>query len=105
MYSIDNFKGINIPQNMIITQHSRKRFMERGISICDVHAAIENGEIIEQYPSDYLFPSCLILGRSEDKAIHVVASIDDGTMYVITAYIPNTQKWEGDWKTRKEEQA
>ncbi|MBQ5988253.1 MAG: DUF4258 domain-containing protein [Oscillospiraceae bacterium] len=88
---------------MVITQHSRKRFAERGITISDVIDAINSGEIIEQYPEDYPFPSCLILGNSNEKIIHIVASIDDGIMYIVTAYIPSADKWENDWKTRKEE--
>ena len=88
---------------MVITQHSRKRFAERGITISDVIDAINSGEIIEQYPEDYPFPSCLILGNSNEKIIHIVASIDDGIMYIVTAYIPSADKWENDLKTRKEE--
>lgn len=102
VYSIENFKKINELSKMVITQHSRKRFFERGISISDVSAAINSGEIIEQYPDDYPFPSCLILGKSGEKIIHIVASIDDGIMYIITAYIPSVKKWEQNWKTRKE---
>lgn len=103
MYSIEEFREINEPSKMVITQHSRKRFAERGITISDVIDAINSGEIIEQYPEDYPFPSCLILGNSNEKIIHIVASIDDGIMYIVTAYIPSADKWENDWKTRKEE--
>ena len=104
MYSIENFKTINAPEKMILTQHSRKRFSERGIEIQDIVNAIETGEIIEDYPEDFPFPSCLILGKSFDKIIHVVASIDDGLIYLITAYLPDSGRWKADWKTRKEEQ-
>ncbi|MBR4806925.1 MAG: DUF4258 domain-containing protein [Lachnospiraceae bacterium] len=103
MYSIGDFKSINEPSKMVITQHSRKRFSERGISLNDVCESIKNGEIIEQYPDDYPFPSCLIMGKSGNRVIHVVASIEDGLLYIITAYIPNPDKWEEDWKTRKED--
>lgn len=104
MYLIEQFKKLNTPDKMVLTQHSRKRFSERGIKIQDIVNTIENGEIIEDYPEDYPFPSCLILGKSVEKIIHVVASIGDGMIYLITAYIPDPDKWEADWKTRKEEQ-
>ena len=103
MYSIDDFRSLNEPTKMVITQHSRKRFSERGIVINDVCESIKSGEIIEQYPDDYPFPSCLIMGKSGNRVIHVVASVEDGLLYVITAYIPNPDKWEEDWKTRKED--
>ena len=104
MYLIEQFKELNKPEMMVLTQHSRKRFSERGIKILDIVNAIENGEIIEDYPEDYPFPSCLILGQTEDKVIHIVASISEGMIYLITAYIPDPERWENDWKTRKEGQ-
>lgn len=72
-------------------------------SLNDVCESINSGEIIEQYPDDYPFPSCLIMGKSGNKVMHVVASIDGGILYVITAYVPSKEKWEEDWKTRKED--
>ena len=102
MYTIGNFKALNNPENLVITQHSRKRFSERGITIADVIAVIDSGEIIEQYPDDFPFSSCLILGKSNDKILHVVASINEELVYIITAYIPSASKWEDDWKTRKD---
>ena len=103
MYLIEQFKEINKPESMVVTQHSRKRLSERGIKILDIVNAINTGEIIEDYPEDYPFPSCLILGQTEGKIIHIVASINEGMMYLITAYIPNLERWENDWRTRKEE--
>lgn len=102
MYSIEQFQRINRLDAMVFTQHSRKRFAERGINTNDIQFLFKTGEIIEQYPDDTPFPSCLILGYSGERALHVVASIDEGLIYIITAYAPNPEKWEADWKTRKE---
>ena len=103
MYLIEQFKELNKPENLVLTQHSRKRLLERGIKIQDISNTIESGKIIENYPEDYPFPSCLILGRSEETIIHIVASINENMIYLITAYIPDPDKWEDDFKTRKEE--
>lgn len=46
MYTIEDFRAINKPENLVITQHSRKRFMERGISISDVSVTVNEGDII-----------------------------------------------------------
>ena len=46
MYSMEELRNLCDPTHMIITQHSRKRFQERGIRISDICRAIENGEII-----------------------------------------------------------
>ena len=61
------------------------------------------GEIIEQYPDDFPFPSCLIFGYTMDnRVIHVVISSEGSCGRIITAYIPNTEKFESDLKTRRE---
>ncbi len=103
MYSIEQFQRLNKPESMVLTQHSRKRFAERGISIDDIGYVFKTGEIIEQYPDDTPFPSCLILGFSGERALHVVASIDEGMVYIITAYAPNPEKWEANFRTRRDE--
>jgi len=45
----------------------------------------------------------LLLGKSENGInIHLVVSIGDGFLYVITAYYPDDEEWESDLMTRKE---
>lgn len=76
---------------------------ERDISRADVKNCILNGEIIEDYPNDFPYPSCLIFGYTiKEKVIHVVAGSDGEYIYIITAYFPNKEKFEDDLKTRKE---
>ena len=78
------------------------RLNERNISVYDVINAIDNGEIIEQYPKDFPFPSCLILGISINNTYIHVVSMNDDKIYLITAYVPSLDIWEKDLKTRKE---
>lgn len=48
--------------------------------------------------------SCLIFGYTEiNKILHIVAGSDDDTIFFITAYYPNTDKFETDLKTKKEQ--
>ena len=101
-YGIGQFQALNEPGRMVVTMHSRRRFAERGIRLKDVCEAIEAGEVIEDYPNDYPFPSCLILGRGGGRPLHVCASIHDGMIYLITAYHPDPAKWQPDWRTRQE---
>jgi hypothetical protein len=75
---------------------------ERDISREDIKKCVMYGEIIEDYPDDYPHPSCLVFGYAVDnKVIHVVAGSDEADIYIITAYYPNTVKFENDLKTRK----
>ena len=76
---------------------------ERDISIEDIDNCINSGEIIEDYPNDFPHPSCLVFGYTiNNQVIHVVAGTDNNYVYIITAYYPNTDKFEDDLKTRKE---
>ena len=102
MFSLENLKIWNKPERIIVTQHGRKRLEERNIKIEDICKVIEDGKIIEQYEDDYPFPSCLILGKSNNRNLHLVVSVDEGLIYLITAYEPDPLKWESDLKTRKE---
>lgn len=89
-------------KNINLTLHSLDRFRERGIHISDIQNVLLYGEIIEQYPDDYPFPSCLELGLSiENKPLHVCCGVGDNKIWIITAYYPDNSKWESDNKTRK----
>lgn len=103
IYSIEQFQALNKPETIVVTQHSRKRLAERGIELADVCAAINTGTIIEEYPGDFPFPSCLILGKSKGMNLHICASINEEMLYIITGYIPDSAKWKSDLRTRKEE--
>jgi hypothetical protein len=84
------------------TSHILERIFRRGISTDDVLSTLTNGEIIEQYPTDYPFPSCLVLGHTKaGKALHVVCGSSGTELWLITAYIPNPAEWEEDFKQRR----
>lgn len=90
--------------NIKWAKHCLERMQERDISIRDVESCLQTGEIIEEYPDDFPHPSCLIFGRTEeDKILHIVVGSDNSALYFITAYFPNTTKFESDLKTRKEQ--
>lgn len=76
--------------------------MRRGIERIDVLNCLQNGEIIEDYPNSFPHPSCLMFGLNlQSEVIHVVVGIKDETLVVVTAYYPNTIKFESDLKTRR----
>ena len=103
MIDIINLRSYFENDEVLISDHAAMRFRQRGLKVKNIRFAVNNGEIIEQYPDDYPFPSCLIFGYSVDnKIIHVVMS-DEGTgSRIITAYFPDPEKWESDYRTRKE---
>ena len=103
MITIEQLRTLNKPEQIAITEHARRRLIERGISVSDIIRCIDTGEIIKQYEDDKPFPSCLILGAAIDEEyIHVVVSHDSEWIYLITAYHPDPDVWDPDFKTRKE---
>ena len=100
---IKKFKDLCSDETIVITQHANRRFQEREISLDDIETAIFSGKIIEEYPDDKPFPSCLIFGKSSrNLPLHIVASTDGEFLYIITAYYPKAEKWKDDFMTRKE---
>ena len=89
-------------QSVRWTGHILERIFRRGISMDDVINALTNGEIIEQYPTDYPFPSCLVLGYTKaGQSLHVVCGSNGEELWLITAYIPNIIKWTDNFKERR----
>lgn len=103
MIKIERLQEYYEQDKIIISIHAQERLRQRGIKQRDIKSCIMSGEIIEQYPDDFPFPSCLIFGYAiNKKVLHVVAS-DEGTISrIITAYYPSIEKFEDDLKTRKE---
>ena len=75
---------------------------ERMSSPADVRRVIDNGEVIEDYPDDPRGHSCLLLGQGiGDRALHVVCAPKAEYLAIITAYLPSSDQWEDDNRTRK----
>ena len=100
---IESIRNLYTEDAIRITMHAAKRLEKRGISVDDVISCVKNGKIIEKYPDDYPYPSCLILGYTvNNQDLHVVLGISDEMLIIITAYYPVEDKWETDFEKRKE---
>jgi len=73
---------------------------ERMISTTEVRAVIANGEIIEDYLDDARGHSCLMLAFVAERPLHVVCAPKDDYLVIITAYLPNDQEWEENYRKR-----
>ena len=98
MLQIEDIRGVCTDDTMVFTEHLLTRMRQRQIKLDDIKYTIETGKIIEQYPDDYPFPSCLINGDN----MHIVCSVGEGRLYIITAYRPSLEKWEAGGSIRKE---
>ncbi|MGN0476824.1 MAG: DUF4258 domain-containing protein [Ruminococcus sp.] len=101
---IDDLRKLCNDRTVQMTSHVHQRCRERGIKYEFIKHCIMNGEIIENYPNDYPFPSALVLGfLFNSKPLHVVVGLTDDSIWIITAYYPDLSKWENDYKTRREQ--
>lgn len=84
-------------------QHAVKRMFERSISADDVAAALGNGRVIQDYPTDTPYPSCLWLGYAGGQPLHIVFADnqDDNVRIIITVYQPDPALWTDNFATRK----
>jgi hypothetical protein len=86
-------------EQVYYTKHARDEMEDEDfgeIKDDEVFEAVSTGKIIESYPDDEPYPSCLIYGRtSENRPLHVLCahSDDDGFVVIVTAYQPHPERW------------
>jgi hypothetical protein len=91
-------------EKLLFLPHALSQMMrpDRMISVLEVKKIIFHGEIIEEYPEDARGHSCLMLGYGDgQRALHVVCAPKDEYLAVITAYIPDSDRWNDDFKSRR----
>ncbi len=101
---MDRIKSLCLNRKIKWSSHAAVRIQERGINRKDVLQVLSEGSVIEEYPTDFPYPSCLVFGYTiNQKVLHVVVGYSEDCLYVITAYFPDTRKFQVDLKTRKGE--
>ncbi|MCC7163596.1 MAG: DUF4258 domain-containing protein [Anaerolineae bacterium] len=90
-------------RQLIFRVHAIKRMFQRSITIEQVRAVLEQGEVIEDYPDDTPYPSRLLLGWIDQRPLHVVAAYnaEQQQVIIITAYEPEAERWDREFKRRK----
>ncbi|MBI5888073.1 MAG: DUF4258 domain-containing protein [Deltaproteobacteria bacterium] len=86
-----------------ITDHADEEIHNDDLTFEDVFVSVISGEIIEKYPQDKPYPSCLVYGNNfKNEPIHSVWAYNrnTGASVLITVYRPDPKKWI-EWKRRK----
>jgi len=80
-----------------ITDYADEEIFDDNLTYEEICSSVTQGEIIEDYPNDKPYPSCLILGRN----IHSVWAYNPENLWIvlITVYRPDPKRWI-DWKVR-----
>lgn len=101
MINIEELQKLCEDNKIIWSNHILNRMHQRNISRNDVVTAILNGEIIEQYESAYPYPACLLLGKTSlNIDLHIVCSVCDNGMVLITVYYPDN-RFDEENRTRR----
>jgi len=84
------------------SKHATDQSIIRRISVAELRQAIENGEIIEDYPDDKYGPSCLIFGATlQGRPLHLQCSYPSRALVkIITLYEPDPARWI-DYRMRR----
>lgn len=89
---------------VIITDHADEEAEADGLSFDEVYFSVVQGEIIEEYPKDKPYPSCLVYGDTfGGDPVHSVWAYNDESDFavIITVYKPDPARWEPDYKSRR----
>lgn len=85
------------------TYHVTMRLRGRFVSRPAILEAVDSYEVIEAYREDKYLPSYLVLAQEEHGAFHVLFATDvpGRNVRVVTAYRPNPDEWEPDFRHRR----
>jgi hypothetical protein len=100
---IDAIRGHRIR----ITDHADEEAQADRLSFDEVFTSVFQGEIVEEYPDDKPFPSCLIYGETfSGEPVHSVWAYNQENQWavLITVYRPDPRRWI-DWRTRRPKDA
>lgn len=80
--------------------HALTEARKDGLTTEDLEAAVMSGEVVEDYGERILLLHTVTGYRIPS---HLVLEFipGDETATIVTAYIPDQERWEADWKTRK----
>lgn len=90
-------------KNVRITDHADEEAQADRLSFDQIFYSVLQGEIIEDYPDDKPYPSCLIYGESfSGEPIHSVWAYNSSNKWavLITVYVPDPERWI-NWRIRR----
>ncbi len=85
-----------------ITDHADEEAFDDSLTYEEIYLSVIQGEVIEDYPDDKPYPSCLVMGKIfSGEPIHSVWACNPENQWVvlITVYRPDPERWI-DWKVR-----
>ena len=96
MMEIDKIVNAIHANRIRITDHADEQSESYQLTFDEVYFSVLHGEIIEDYPDDKPYPSCLIYGQTfSGDPVHSVWAFNDENRWavLITVYRPNADLW------------
>jgi len=99
---LDLIKAIELGK-IRISDHADEEIQDDNLSYEAIFFSVVQGEIIEEYPKDKPYPSCLVYGKTfKDEPVHSVWAYNRETEWavLVTVYRPSPEKWR-HWRERR----
>lgn len=76
------------------TLHAQQEMVNDDVTVDELLDALQNGQVIENYPQHKRGPCCLISGKTfKGRFLHVVCTTSLPELVIITVYEPMPPKW------------
>jgi hypothetical protein len=86
-----------------ITDHADEEAEADKLTFDEIYFSVLHGEVIENYPTEKPYPSCLIYGQTfSGDPVHSVWAYNESNKWavLITVYRPDPNQWI-DWRKRR----
>ena len=86
-----------------ITDHADEEAQADELLFDEIFVSVFQGEIIEVYPDDKPYPSCLVYGETfRGEPVHSVwgYNLENGWAVLVTVYRPDPERWI-EWRERR----
>ena len=93
---IDNIINAIQGNRIRITDHADEEGESDQLTFDEIYFSVFHGAIIEDYPDDKPYPSCLIYGQTfSGDPVHSVWAFNDENQWavLITVYRPDPDRW------------
>jgi hypothetical protein len=101
--NIENIISAIRSNRVRITDHADEEARADHLSFDEIFVSVFQGEVIEDYPNDWPYPSCLIYGDTfSGEPVHSVWAYNEGNGWavMVTVYRPDPDRWV-NWKIRR----
>jgi hypothetical protein len=105
MMKIEDINSAIQSNRVRISDHADEEAQSDELTFDEVYFSVVHGEILEQYPEDKPYPSCLVHGRTfGGDPVHTVWAFNTENQWavLITVYRPDPERWI-DFRKRRTE--